>query len=115
MKSFLRAIVIGLMLATGAVSVQPVAAQTMSLADAQAQGLVGERLDGYVGIVKSAPGVQTLVDDINLKRRQLYRDVARKNDIPLETVEKLAGKKAIERASSGIIVQDASGNWVQKP
>jgi len=92
-----------------------VMAQTPSLQQAQAQGLVGERVDGYIGIVKNAPGVATLVDDINLKRRQLYRDIARKNGIPLDAVERLAAEKAIARAGSGEFIQDANGKWVQKP
>lgn len=101
--------------AFGLFAATPADAQSLSLQDAQARGLVGERLDGYVGIVNNAPGVQTLVDEVNLKRRQLYRDVARKNNIPLDTVEKLAAEKAISRAASGEFVQDASGNWVRKP
>ncbi|MDF1750973.1 MAG: YdbL family protein [Alphaproteobacteria bacterium] len=92
-----------------------VMAQTPSLQQAQSQGLVGERVDGYIGIVKNAPGVAALVDDINLKRRQLYRDIARKNGIPLDAVERLAAEKAIARAASGEFIQDASGQWVQKP
>lgn len=93
----------------------PVHAQVTSLGDAKAQGLVGEQLDGYLGVVKNAPGVQQLVDDVNLQRRQLYRDIARKNGAPLSAVEKLAGQKAIERATSGEIVQSPSEGWVRKP
>lgn len=95
--------------------VNAVQAQVTSLNDAKAQGLVGEQLDGYLGVVSDAPGVQRLVDDINLQRRQLYRDIARKNGAPLNAVEKLAGQKAIERAASGEIVQSPSGGWVRKP
>lgn len=93
----------------------PALAQSMTLQQAQAQGLVGERTDGYVGIVKSAPDIDRLVDDTNLKRRQLYRDIARKNGIPLDAVEALAAEKAIQRAGSGEFIQDANGNWMRKP
>lgn len=92
----------------------PAIAQGMSLDEAESRGLVGEQLDGYLGIVEAAPGVQALVNDINLKRRQLYRDIARKNGIPLSAVEKLAGKKAIEKSQPGEIVQNANGEWVRK-
>ena len=94
---------------------EPAVAQSLTLQQAQAQGYVGERLDGYVGIVQNAPGVTQLVNDVNLQRRQLYRDIARKNNIPLNTVEKLAADKAINRAPSGEYVQDASGKWIRKP
>lgn len=93
----------------------PALAQSMSLQQAQAQGLVGERTNGYVGIVEDAPGIARLVDDTNLKRRQLYRDIARKNGIPLDAVETLAAEKAVQRAESGEFVQDANGNWIKKP
>lgn len=114
MTNFIRLIAIAIV-SFGLFAAQPSVAQSMSLQQAQAQGLVGERLDGYVGIVQSAPGIAQLVDEVNLQRRQLYRDIARKNNIPLNTVERLAADKAISRAASGEYVQDASGNWVRKP
>lgn len=92
----------------------PVTAQSMSLDEAESRGLVGEQLNGYLGVVQSAPGVQALVDDINLKRRQLYRDVARKNAIPLAAVEELAGRKAIETSKPGEFVQNSNGQWVRR-
>lgn len=92
----------------------PVLAQNLTLDEAESRGLVGEQLNGYLGIVQSAPGVQKLVDDINLKRKQLYRDVARKNVIPLAAVEELAGRKAIEKAAPGEYVQNPNGQWVRK-
>jgi uncharacterized protein YdbL (DUF1318 family) len=104
-----------LVLMTGLFAATPLSAQTLSLQEAQSRGFVGEKLDGYVGIVQNAPGVAQLVNDVNLQRRQLYRDIARKNNIPLNTVERLAADKAINRAPSGEYVQDASGNWVKKP
>lgn len=93
----------------------PTLAQSTTLQQAQAQGFVGERTDGYIGIVKNAPGIARLVDDTNLKRRQLYRDIARKNGIPLDAVENLAAEKAVQRAESGEFIHDANGNWVRKP
>lgn len=118
MKFFQRLFVMAV-LSLGIFAAGPVTntawAQTMTLHDAQSKGLVGERQDGYIGIVRDAPGVAALVNDINLQRRQLYRDIARKNNIPLNTVERLAADKAINRAPSGEYVQDAAGNWVQKP
>jgi len=96
------------------VATTPAMAQGLSLDEAESRGLVGEQLNGYLGIVQSAPGVQALVDDINLKRRQLYRDVARRNSIPLSAVESLAGQKAIEKSQPGEFVQNANGQWVRR-
>lgn len=118
MKTFKRLVVMAVLslgIFAGCVcAVQPVQAQSLTLQQAQSQGLVGERQDGYIGVVKDAPGVQTLVNDINLQRRQLYRDIARKNNIPLDTVEKLAADKAFKRVPAGEYVMDAAGNWVKK-
>ena len=114
MKTNLRFFIFSIMILGFSMSF-PSIAQSMTLQQAQAQGLVGERTDGYIGIVKDAPGIPRLVDDINLKRRQLYREIARKNGIPLDAVEALAAEKAIQRAGSGEYIQDASGNWIRKP
>ncbi len=114
MKTSLRIFISSIVILGFLMSI-PAFAQSMTLQQAQAQGLVGERTDGYVGIVMEAPGIPRLVDDINLKRRQLYRDIARKNGIPLDAVETLAAEKAIQRAGSGEFIQDANGNWIRKP
>ena len=55
------------------------------------------------------------MDDTNLKRRQLYRDITRKNGIPLDAVETLAAEKAVQRPESGEYIQDVNGNWMRKP
>lgn len=113
MKLLLRTSFVVLAIWLGLTSM--VSAQSLSLDDAKGRGYVGEQLDGYLGVVANASGVQTLVESINLQRRQLYRDVARKNGIPLSTVEKLAGQKAINRAGAGEYVQNTNGQWVRKP
>lgn len=81
----------------------------------KAAGQVGERPDGYAGIVKSAPAnVRSLVQDINAKRRAQYARIAAKQNIAVEDVAALAGAKAIRRAKPGTYVMDASGAWVRK-
>lgn len=114
MKTILRNLIFLIAIFSFVMSL-PALAQSTTLQQAQAQGFVGERTDGYIGIVRNAPGVARLVDDTNLKRRQLYRDIARKNGIPLDAVETLAAEKAIQRAESGEYIQDANGNWMSKP
>ena len=78
-------------------------------------GYAGERADGYLGLVKpDAPSeVQTLVKQINGKRRAEYQRIAAGNDLTLDQVEALAGKKAIEKTGSGGWVLTSSG-WRQK-
>ena len=86
----------------------------LSLEEAKTQGLVGERNNGYLGLVN--PGnreAQTLADDINKKRRRAYQDIARRDGAKLSTVESLAGEKAIEKTKRGNYVE-GPGGWVQK-
>ncbi|WP_088328328.1 YdbL family protein [Lacimicrobium sp. SS2-24] len=88
-------------------------AVAIELDDAKAQGLVGERVDGYLGIIKEAEGVSELVDDINGKRKSKYQQLAKQNNLELAQVEALAGKKAIEKTQAGHYVL-LDGEWVKK-
>lgn len=87
-----------------------------ALGDARAAGWVGERVDGYLGLVdRAAPGdVKALVADINAKRRAKYQGIADANGTSLRAVEVIVGRKLIERARPGHYVTDASGRWVRK-
>ncbi len=94
------------------------AAFAMDLDSAKAQGLVGEQQNGYIGLVTTSPSsdVETLVNDINARRRAAYQNVAAQTaGAKLADVEKLAAVKLIARTPSGQMVQDANGKWVKKP
>lgn len=86
------------------------------LDDAKAQGLVGERVDGYLGIVPGSvpPAVQDLVEDINAKRRQKYGQVAQERGVAIDAVAAIAGQKLVDRAASGQFVAGPAGNWRRK-
>jgi uncharacterized protein YdbL (DUF1318 family) len=85
------------------------------LEDAKAEGLVGERIDGYLGVVGGASAdVQGLVDRINAERQAKYAEIAKKQGAPVEAVAQIAGKKLIERAGSGEYVMGANGSWQRK-
>ena len=87
-----------------------------ALEDAKAEGLVGERIDGYLGVVDSgAPGnVKSLVNQINGEREAKYAEIAKKQGAPVAAVAQIAGKKLIERAGSGEYVMGADGQWRRK-
>lgn len=92
-----------------------VAFAAMSLDAAKQQGLVGERPDGMLGIVSSAPpDVQALVNTVNAERLAKYNDIAAKNGTALEQVQALAGKKLIGGAGSGEYIMTAAGSWMKK-
>ena len=89
-------------------------ALALTLDEARSSGLVGEKPDGYVGIVRDAAGVAALVADVNARRRSHYQEIAMKEDIPVSTVEALAGVNLIERTPAGQYVMDSNGAWVRK-
>lgn len=92
-------------------------AWALELDQAKAQGLVGEQLNGYLGVVTAHPSgeVNALLRDINTRRRQAYERIARENGLSLEQVASLAGKKAIEKTPPGQYIQDpATGNWLRR-
>lgn len=92
------------------------AAHANALDDAKAAGWVGERQDGFVGLVRQdAPAdVKALVKQINDKRQSTYEQIADKRDTTVVAVAALAGEKLIREAPKGHYVQDAGGSWVRK-
>jgi uncharacterized protein YdbL (DUF1318 family) len=91
-------------------------ASGLDLDSAKSQGLVGEKADGFVGIVVADPTapVAALVKQVNAKRATAYAGIAKQNGTSVDAVAALAGAKLIERAGKGQWVTDAQGNWRQK-
>ncbi len=91
------------------------AAFAADLEQAKRDGLIGERADGYLGLVEtSAPSdLRALVADVNEKRKAEYQRIAAGNSLEMAQVEALAGKKAIERTQPGGWVL-RNGGWQRK-
>lgn len=86
----------------------------LDLDTAKAQGLVGERPDGYLGVVHGGNAeAAALVKDINYKRRLVYEDIAAKRGTSIAAVEATAGAKAIEKTAPGNFILKAD-HWVRK-
>ena len=90
-----------------------VGAWALDLEDAKSRGLVGEREDGYLGVVAGGGEVEALVRDINDRRREKYEEIAARRGTSVDAVELLAGQKAIERTEPGHYIQQA-GRWMRK-
>jgi hypothetical protein len=92
------------------------AASAASLDDLKARGVVGEQLDGYVGVVdpNAPPEVTNLVAEVNRRRAHEYESIAKKNGTTASAVGALAGAKLVARAPAGQLVLDASGKWKKK-
>ncbi len=93
-----------------------VPALAASLDQAKAAGQVGERIDGYVGVVDAnAPAeVRALVDQINAERQAKYKEIADKQGAPVAAVAQIAGKKLLERTPKGEYILGADGQWRKK-
>ena len=73
---------------------------------------MGERIDGYLGVVGGAPAdVVQLVEQVNAERRAKYAEIAQKQGAPVEAVAQIAGKKLIEHTGPGEYVMGADGQW----
>jgi len=91
---------------------QPLFALTLD--EAKTKGLVGEKSDGYVGLVSPSSGeAQALTNEVNQKRRQAYEEIARRNGTSISAVEALAGEKAVANTKPGNFVE-GSGGWMKK-
>ena len=106
--------VLALLLLTAAF---PAPALAASLDEAKAAGYLGERPDGYVGLVREdvPDWARQLVNQINAQRRDTYAEVAERT--PGATVREvgiIAGRKLIERAPAGHHVMNEQGQWVVK-
>ena len=106
-----RVITVGTMLWC-LVAVQPLLALTLE--EAKSKSLVGEKSNGYVGLVSPGNGeAQALTNEVNQKRRQAYEEIARRNGTSLNAVETLAGEKAVANTKPGNFVEGSAG-WVKK-
>lgn len=113
MKTVRNAKFLGLLtLAALALAAPAQAQRDPAYAAARAAGKVGEKVDGYLGIVGAATQeLQRLVDDINIKRRAVYARKAQENNATLEQYALTAGCQAIARTVPGEKYQAPDGSW----
>lgn len=115
--TFIRTILMSAVLALAALSFAPAAsAADPQIEAARAAGEIGERIDGYLGVVTSSPDPSLVrkVQDINNRRRAVYEQTARDNNTTVQIVAQLTGERQIERLEPGQYYMDASGSWKQK-
>lgn len=81
-------------------------------AAARSAGQVGERMDGYLGIVVGeTPALRRIVNDINIKRRAVYSERAKANNATIEEYALTAGCQAILATEPGEKYQAPDGSW----
>jgi hypothetical protein len=114
--NMIKNIFIALAIASLAIVSAPAAhAGDPQLEAAISAGEVGERIDGYLGVVGSAdPAVVRKVQEINNKRRALYEQLSQQTGTTVAQVARVTGEKQIARIGSGQYYMDESGAWVKK-
>ena len=98
--------------ALGGIATPAFAQRDPAYAAARASGEVGEKMDGYLGIVGAeTPELRRIVNDINIKRRAVYAERAQANNATLEEYALSAGCQAILATSPGEKYQAPDGSW----
>jgi uncharacterized protein len=90
----------------------PAAAQSPPIAQAIQAGEVGERYDGYMGVVGSAPAaVERHVRAINIRRRNLYIGLAARRNATPELVGMATGCQLLRDLAVGEAYMLSDGVW----
>ena len=112
----LRTLLISMSLALAAFAFAPAASAGDPVIDAAiSSGTVGERIDGYLGVVGTADATTVRkVQDINNRRRAVYEQTARDNNTTEQIVAQLAGEKQIAKLKPGQFYMNDSGVWQSK-
>jgi uncharacterized protein YdbL (DUF1318 family) len=109
-----KAILAGIIaLAAAGMAASPALAQRdPAYAAAREAGRIGEKPDGYLGIVGNAdPALQRLVDDINIKRKAIYMQKASEKNVTPEAFALTSGCEAIARTVAGEKYMAPDGTW----
>lgn len=114
-KSVLTIVMAGMVFLSAA-TLTPAYAGDPVIDAAKEQGQVGERIDGFLGVVSNAePSVVRRVDEINARRRAVYADLAAREGVNLSDVARLTGERLVAAEPSGHFVLDDSGQWIAIP
>ena len=111
-RTFAKALVGGLVLAGLALSAPAVAQRDPAYQAARAAGQVGEKMDGYLGVVGSQPAaIESLANDINIRRRENYAQKAQEQGATLQEYAVTQGCILITRTQAGEKYQAPDGSW----
>lgn len=81
-------------------------------AAARAAGQVGEKMDGYLGLVGGgSPALRAMVDDLNIKRRAVYSQKAQAQHATVEEYAFTSGCLLIGQTAPGEKYQAPDGSW----
>lgn len=96
----------------GGIAAPALAQRDPAYASARSSGQIGEKMDGYLGIVGAeTPALRRIVNDINIKRRAVYSEKAQSANATLEEYAFAAGCQAILKTEPGEKYQAPNGSW----
>ena len=99
-------------LALGIVAGPAMAQRDPAYAAARSAGQIGEKMDGYLGIVGAeTPDLRRLVNDINIKRRAVYAEKSQQEAVTLEEYALATGCQLILKTVPGEKYQAPDGSW----
>jgi len=105
-------LIFGGVLALGLVAAPAFAQRDPAYDAARKAGSVGEKPDGYLGVVASGDAsARQVADAVNIRRRALYTERAKANNSTLEEYAITAGCQAIARTQPGEKYQAPDGSW----
>ncbi|MCL9999432.1 MAG: YdbL family protein [Erythrobacter sp.] len=107
-----KSVSLAAMVAIAALSVPALAQRDPAFDAARASGQVGEKVDGYVGIVgNETTELRRIVDDINIKRRAVYAERAQAKNATIEEYALTIGCQQILKTAPGEKYQAPDGTW----
>lgn len=82
---------------------------------ARAAGQIGEKMDGYLGVVGSGtPSLRAMVDDLNIKRKAVYARKAQEQHATVEEYAFTSGCLLISQTKPGEKYQAPNGSWATR-
>jgi hypothetical protein len=98
-------------LAAGALTTAAIA-RDPAYAAARSAGQVGEKMDGYLGVVGAGtPTLRAMVDDLNIKRKAVYAEKAQAQHATIEDYAFTSGCVLISQTVAGEKYQAPDGSW----
>ena len=111
-RTFAKALAGGLVLAGLALSAPASAQRDPAYQSARSAGQVGEKPDGYLGVVGSqSAAVQSMVSDLNIRRRENYAQKAQEQGVTLQEYAITQGCILISRTQAGEKYLSPDGSW----
>jgi len=93
----------------------PAEAAKRPLDPPRAQGIVGERFDGFAVLRKKASdAIKSLVKQTNDQRRAVYRKRAKATKTSIQAVGRIYAKEIMKSAPRGTWYLNESGKWSKK-